>query len=155
MNLRRSKIRGLPNRGIQAKSRVLSVSQVGRDGDTRMAARWQPQGQCRRGSWDGKEPVGRFERPYAAVPLSLHQHGTQASFPRELPLIFLFLTLQLPPLRAAKAGRDREEGAFDPAAHEWQKSGEGRRRGSRSEEWRAINLSHEHVPLTSGLATPG
>lgn len=68
---------------------------------------------------------------------------------------FLFLTLQLPPLRAAKTGRDREEGAFDPAAHEWQKSGAGRRRGSRSEEWRAINLSHEHAPLTSGLATPG
>lgn len=120
-----------------------------------MTARWQPQGQCRRCSWDGKEAVGGSERPYAAVPLSLQPHGAQGSFLRELPLIFLFLTLQLPPLRAAKAGRDREEGAFDPGAHEWQKSGEGRRRGSGSEERRAINLSHEHVPLTSGLATPG
>ena len=94
---------------------------------------------------DPRDPTLRFLYPTRCP--GLLSKGTAADF--------LFLTLQLPALRAAKAGRYREEGAFDPAAHEWQKSGEGRRRGSGSEEWRAINLSHEHVPLTSGLATPG
>lgn len=92
-----------------------------------MAARWQPQGQCRRCSWDGKEPVGGSERPYAAVPLSLHPHGVQG-LSEGTAADFLFLTLQLPSSGREGWPRDREQGAFDPAAHEWQKPGRGEER---------------------------
>ena len=110
-----------------------------------------------------REPLDWAGPPNAAVALSVHPHRVQRHFLKEMLLMFFlffvfcfFFLLNLPtaPLWARKAALDGEEGAFDPAAHEWQKQGEGRRRGSRSEEWRAINLSHEHVPLTSGLATP-
>lgn len=94
------------------------------------------------------------ERPQAAVPLTVLPHHVLSHFLGDLPLIFP-LTSPISPLQAVKAASDGEKGAFDPASHEWQKPGEGRRKGSRSEESRAINLSHEHVPLTSGLATPG
>lgn len=75
-------------------------------------------------------------------------------FLRELPLIFPQKP-PIAPLRAAKTALDGEEGAFDPAAHEWQKPGGGKEERKPLRRVKAINLSHEHVPLTSGLATPG
>lgn len=102
-----------------------------------------------------KRAAGGSGRPQVAVvPLALQPRHVQGHFLREMPLTFPLTAANAPP-RASTAACDREEEAFDPAAHEWQKPGEGRRRGSRSVESRAINLSHEHVPLTSGLATSG
>lgn len=63
----------------------------------------------------------------------LQSRLAQSHFLRELPLIFPLIRPHAPP-RATKAARDVEKGAFDPVAHEWQKPGEGRRRGSHSEE---------------------
>lgn len=79
------------------------------------------------------EALGGAEWPHDAVPLTLQPRHAQGHFLRELPLIFPLIPPDAPP-RATKAACEGEKGAFDPVAHEWQKPGEGRRRGSHSEE---------------------
>jgi hypothetical protein len=91
------------------------------------------------------------------APLTVQRH-VQDPVLRELSLRFPLNPPTVPSVaeKAERRERERErERDFDPAAYEWQKPREGRRTGSRPEESRAINLSHEHVPLTSGLATLG